>query len=1122
MKSKLLRFFLIVVVLVMVLLALLPRIASSGWVTSRVVKAVNERAPVEIGIGDLSLRWFGGARVSDISVHDPASDTDVAIVSVQLERGVLALARDYTDLGTITITEPRVTVHLAPPADLRSPAPAEEPKTSSSPPGEAGAPAVAGKSGVALPPIRVQLDINNGSVQLARDGAAAETVVTDLNLHLDLKGAEDPLAVALQFAMADGNGSFQAEGDIHPGADPMVKMNLEAADLDLARLSELASGFAGVPRASGVLNGRFTADGRLEDGVRITGTVSVPGLQLAGGPLGTDTPNLGDLLLNVDSTVGRSSVSISNLILRTSVARLSASGHYDDKADSELIASGTIDAARLLTELPATLKVREGIVVDEGIFKVSTTVNRSGETVKLVAVARMDTLTGRAGERAIAWTAPTELDVRATHGPDSMRLDHFSLRSPFLRGEGQGDLDKMTLALEGDLAATLLEAGKFIDLDAWGAAGGLNATVTVAAIDLDSRAIECTVAITGAELRREGTVLVPRSDLTCSLLSTVAGLSQDSGPKPRLEKPRVRWKAWLGEGRFSAASVTPPAAPGALPILEEGELSIRLELPAVTDLLQEMGSLPADSGFAGAAVLDLEIGSTADILRFGEGACRLSKFAYRAGEKSLELAEAQMKFAGEFDSAEQQLALSSLQLEFDPGTITMKDVTVPLKTPDQLAAALTAELEIEKLLTMLGGFVSLPENTVVAGTTSLSATIKPGDAGAQVVGLEGALRSLKVTANGENLIDDDDADLSLALTRQLDGSAVRVDKISFTSTPATLTGKAAYAIDGSRKHLTTDGDLTLDLNAATDYLKSLLGMDLLMSGKDASPFHVESAWTGEPGEGFMDGATIHAGFKADQIKAFGLDVQGIELPLQVKDGVASATLAATVNEGQMSVQPEIDFTMEKQALVLLDPTNLLFDVAVTEEVANDLLALIHPLFKRATNVSGKMDLQMDSFTWPLDSERRNDAVFSGTLSFRELKLGTSGMLKTLLEAMKVRESQMEIGDLEIRFSCRDGKIECSPLKLKVEGHEVTIGGTVGLDQSLDYTAKIPVTERLVGKDVYPYLEGTTINAPIGGTVSDPQLDSTILTRAIAGLVKQAAKKQVVDQAGKLFEKLLTQ
>jgi hypothetical protein len=89
----------------------------------------------------------------------------------------------------------------------------------------------------------------------------------------------------------------------------------------------------------------------------------------------------------------------------------------------------------------------------------------------------------------------------------------------------------------------------------------------------------------------------------------------------------------------------------------------------------------------------------------------------------------------------------------------------------------------------------------------------------------------------------------------------------------------------------------------------------------------------------------------------------------------------------------------------------------------------------------------------------------------------------------------------------------------VGGHQVVLTGTVGLDETLDYVAQIPVTPRLVGEDVYGYLEGTTINVPIRGTLSQPDISSRVLTDAVANLVRQAAQKALQDAAGDVLKKL---
>jgi hypothetical protein len=121
---------------------------------------------------------------------------------------------------------------------------------------------------------------------------------------------------------------------------------------------------------------------------------------------------------------------------------------------------------------------------------------------------------------------------------------------------------------------------------------------------------------------------------------------------------------------------------------------------------------------------------------------------------------------------------------------------------------------------------------------------------------------------------------------------------------------------------------------------------------------------------------------------------------------------------------------------------------------------------------------------------------------------------------------MQVTTREIRFACRDGRIEASPMQLRIKDHELVLAGTVGLDQTLDYTAQIPVTEDLVGKEAYPYLADTTLRLPIRGSVSEPDLGVQVLQQAVGDLTRQAlrnaAQKAIEENAGKLLEGLFRQ
>ena len=197
---------------------------------------------------------------------------------------------------------------------------------------------------------------------------------------------------------------------------------------------------------------------------------------------------------------------------------------------------------------------------------------------------------------------------------------------------------------------------------------------------------------------------------------------------------------------------------------------------------------------------------------------------------------------------------------------------------------------------------------------------------------------------------------------------------------------------------------------------------------------------------------------------------------------------------------------------------------LTQEIADSFLGLIHPLFKGTSVIGGgRFHMSMDHFRWPLDPEMKNDASFKGVMKFHDLQLGVSGLLEQLLAAIKVNERVVKIDERFIEIRLEDGKIHSTPMLFRVRGHEVTLSGTVGLDSSLDYVAQLPVTEELLGsryQKYYEYLEGTTLNLPIRGTVSQPELNAKVLGQAVADLVGQAAGNFLQKEAGKLFDKLL--
>ena len=80
-----------------------------------------------------------------------------------------------------------------------------------------------------------------------------------------------------------------------------------------------------------------------------------------------------------------------------------------------------------------------------------------------------------------------------------------------------------------------------------------------------------------------------------------------------------------------------------------------------------------------------------------------------------------------------------------------------------------------------------------------------------------------------------------------------------------------------------------------------------------------------------------------------------------------------------------------------------------------------------------------------------------------------------------------------------GRVEHQNFEIEVGDVVVRTSGSVGLDQTLDLVAEIPIREKWVQRDqVLRGLAGQTLKVPIRGTVQNPKLDA----KAIAQLSKQ--------------------
>ena len=171
------------------------------------------------------------------------------------------------------------------------------------------------------------------------------------------------------------------------------------------------------------------------------------------------------------------------------------------------------------------------------------------------------------------------------------------------------------------------------------------------------------------------------------------------------------------------------------------------------------------------------------------------------------------------------------------------------------------------------------------------------------------------------------------------------------------------------------------------------------------------------------------------------------------------------------------------------------------------LEMIQKLVPIFAKTGGDYSLSLDLST-PLDatmSPVMKSLNASGEIRSENIKVQNIGAFDALAKALKNDAlSKIEAKDVAIRFAVRDGRVETQPFDLKMGKINVNLSGSTGLDQTIDYTAKVALPAGTTGG----VLE--SVNVKIGGTLSSPKI-----TLGVKEAAEQAVKNVVNQQIQKL-------
>ena len=270
-----------------------------------------------------------------------------------------------------------------------------------------------------------------------------------------------------------------------------------------------------------------------------------------------------------------------------------------------------------------------------------------------------------------------------------------------------------------------------------------------------------------------------------------------------------------------------------------------------------------------------------------------------------------------------------------------------------------------------------------------------------------------------------------------------------------------------------------------------------LSGRGSSTAWYRGPLSGSEGTG-------EANLRWDQANIGGMPLGPGELKAALAHGgLQVAPLELAMNQGRVHLAPRIRLSPGPCELSLAAGP-LADRVQVDPAMCASMLRYAAPALANVTAVKGTVSVMLDSCRIPLADPGSSD--ISGRLMIHSLEMGSGPMLHAMSvllggdTAGRLREESV------VAFRMKDRRIYHDGLELMFPLLTIRTSGSVGLDQTVDITAAMPVPPKWLGNNaaMIRAVANQTINLPVRGRLDKPELDPRAVAQASAQFAAKAA------------------
>ncbi|OHB65614.1 MAG: hypothetical protein A2168_04410 [Planctomycetes bacterium RBG_13_50_24] len=648
----------IIIFLIVLVVFLVPVFVSSAKGRDFILSKINNSIDGKTDFAGLSMGWLKGVRITNFSFNDNHGQTSVKAKQIATKPHYGSIFSGSIALGQTVIDEPRLEINL---------------KGQPSKSGQKTTTATQSTS-IALPIKMMDLVINNGNVKVT-DRHAKTVELSQINSRVNLRPPGQETSFSLHTLVADAGkeseSKIQAEGRISPGKankgwtlkGTSGNVSVEVTELELPSLAPFLALADVNVHAEGVLSCSVSSevkDGRLEN---IIADIKAKNLDITGALLKGDRLKTNNLNVNVKLKREQKMLRIESLDITTDWLKAQAAGSvpatFDSlseflQSDSSLAGSFELDAAQVLSQMPHTFGVKEGMKVTSG--KLSGTVataTKDGKR-KVTGNISLAELKGTIDDKNIALQQPVKAEADITAEKDKIIFDKVGLTASFGKIDCTGTSEALKYNANINLESLQSELGQFIDIGQYKMSGELSANGD-ASIGKDKVAASGSSAV--KNLRLSSAEGVSASEPTANITYSVAAEPN----KSILNIGSIKATASLGEVSIQNAVV---------PLNKKAEKPMRLTVSAnkvdlgkVRPFAVLLASFPKEMQLAGIAQSDFSISSEKQGYRILTDATHIKNLKVIYPEKKpFEANDVSINFDAEVDPEQKTINVKRLQL----------------------------------------------------------------------------------------------------------------------------------------------------------------------------------------------------------------------------------------------------------------------------------------------------------------------------------------------------------------------------------------------------------------------------------------------------------------------------